>query len=239
MGLPVIGEASPAADSHPEEPSEPRPKKVKKQKVAAELAAALGPATQMQPAADVNRWDADPEAADAAGTDGQLPDCLYANAAGVAPSQKKAVNKKLKAAKQNAKPSTADPVPANGAAPAHVVDINRWDADPEALEGLGPELDVPNGVSSETQADGALQMMAGSPAAGKKQARPSKLQPVAGVSGDDLGDEFDIAVEEEEEGVKKKKGKKKQAALGGRSEQLPVWQADGAPKPKQLKQVVF
>ena len=250
-------EAVPAAGGDTVELQEHRSKKAKKQRSAAESAPALIP--PVQPAADINRWDADPEAADAEMTaepaSQQQHEALDTThsvpTAGPKTLQPaKAVSKKQKkAAREAMKPSAVGPSPASGNAPGLPVNINRWDADPEALAATPLDLHSTgtlNGMSSGARAAERQHEFRASPTANgiKRKSRPSKLQPVAGVSGDDLGDEFDIAVEneEEEEGQRNKKGKRKQAGPGGKRDaarDLPAWQSDIAPAAKQMKQVVF
>ena len=258
---PAAAEAVPAAGSDPVELPQHRPKKTKKQKLAAEPAPALKPAAQQQPpAAEVNRWwDADPEAADAEMTGvsavSQRHEALDAthsvpstgpktNVLPLQPAQAGSIKPK-KAARVAMEPSTANASSAGGDAAGLPTNINCWDADPEALEGMDMESHR-KGMSSKAQAAERQHELQASPTANgmKRKPRPSKLRPVAGVSGDDLGDEFDIAVEgeEEEEGQRKKKGKRKQAGPGGKRDaarDLPAWQFDIAPQAKQMKQVVF
>ncbi len=138
-------------------------------------------------------------------------------------------------------------------------DVNRWDADPEAWES-DPlpiiALDMLAAPVEDEQLAG-LQLKPSQHAA-RKDARDvdqqpvhkahvgKKLQAVAGVSGDDLGDEFDIAGEDEDEGSGKKRkgssnkqiGRRSQAEGRDQSLQLPSWRSDVS-KSKPIKQVIF
>ena len=273
------GAVAPAGGAD-EQGSAPSRKKAKKTPTAA-LSKHLAPLASAKPAVDMNRWDADPEAAEAA--DVGVPEVngsLMSAAVAVEPAKatkaahaakagmpvgslKKKHNEKgaERASAAAAAPSEAAPLAAVAPAPA-TLDINRWDADPEALEDRGldalgtatPSLDThpaashdatlwtgaTGGAHAGLTANGGTRKLK----AGKQGAR-AVLRPVAGVSGDDLGDEFDIEIEDEGEGGPKKKKKAKQAGRrstgsgGDAALPVPAWEADAGPMTKQMKQVVF
>ncbi|KAK9821490.1 hypothetical protein WJX74_002112 [Apatococcus lobatus] len=257
LPIPMLEEdAAFEAGNSSAQPPELHVKKAKKQKATVASASALKPA--LQPVADINRWDADPEAADVGMTDAPAPLHLHKapddSAALSAANQTKAAkvaSKKQKRAFKKAPPgsSASDPAPTHSRADGMAADINRWDADPEASHDTPLDLQggsAPTSVPQEAQTVGVQPEIQQPLTANGTKHKPiiSKLKPVIGVSGDDLGDEFDIAVEDEEEedAGMKRKGKKKKAAQGaGRaaSSQLPAWQSDGGSEAKRMKQVIF
>ena len=157
-----------------------------------------------------------------------------------------------------AKPVGASLKEGDTAAPS-ADNVNRWDADPEAWESDPLPIIALDMLAAPVENEqAASSQLKPSQHAARKDTRDAdqqpvhgapfgkKLQAVAGVSGDDLGDEFDIAVDDEDERSGKKRkgsgnkqmGRRSQAEGRDQSLQLPNWQSEGL-KSKPIKQVVF